>query len=516
MLRSVGKCKRCNKPDYGFPLSVDGYCQKCARSCQKDQRPITPQSDVPVSTPTYLSSDAHINPPNRGRSGSGGKFGGLKDVFKGKEYKQQLSELQEKYDSLCAMMTPDMQTAQQMQLYIKQLENRKSDILSEIDASISTQNKLLDEISRLQSIIKDQQKNIIVNDETIEMETFSLYQPRFAFASSEEYKYRINKIRDAQKDMIKRGVAATAPKSWTLNNSPSQGRKMVNDMVKLCIRSFNNECDTAVADVKFSNFDRCLNRIYKSAESIEKLGKIMCITIRPDYINSKVEELRLALEYQIKKQEEKEIQKEIRARQREEAKLAAEIAEARKNIDKERNHYERAYEQIKQQVSVCTSEVEKALLLEKQREIETKLGLIEEQIKKLDYREANQKAGYVYIISNIGSFGEDVYKIGMTRRLDPMDRIDELSVASVPFSFDVHAMIFTDDAPKLEAALHNAFKKKKVNLVNTRKEFFRVTLSEIKQVIKDNFDKTVEFKDVPDAEQFRESKLICKGNYNDQ
>ena len=144
------------------------------------------------------------------------------------------------------------------------------------------------------------------------------------------------------------------------------------------------------------------------------------------------------------------------------------------------------------------------------RVFEEQLQKLEGELKEVDYREANQKAGYVYVISNIGSFGEGVYKIGMTRRLNPMERVDELGDASVPFKFDVHAMIFSDDAPKLETALHHAFEGKKVNMVNNRREFFRVSLDEIKEVVKKNFDKTVEFVDIPDAEQYRQSVLIQK------
>ena len=129
-------------------------------------------------------------------------------------------------------------------------------------------------------------------------------------------------------------------------------------------------------------------------------------------------------------------------------------------------------------------------------------------MKDIDYREANKKAGYVYIISNIGSFGENVYKIGMTRRLNPMDRVDELGDASVPFKFDVHALIFSDDAPKLESALHHAFESKKVNMINGRREFFRVTLDETKNVVNENYDKTVDFIMIPKAEQYRETQKI--------
>lgn len=154
------------------------------------------------------------------------------------------------------------------------------------------------------------------------------------------------------------------------------------------------------------------------------------------------------------------------------------------------------------------SENDRYELLEKRKEIEDHISKLKNSLQQIDYREANQKAGYVYVISNIGSFGENIYKIGMTRRLDPMERVDELGDASVPFDFDVHAMIFSDDAPKLESALHRAFENKKLNMVNTRREFFNVTLDEIKEVIKLNYDKTAEFTDVANAEQYRISQKL--------
>lgn len=160
------------------------------------------------------------------------------------------------------------------------------------------------------------------------------------------------------------------------------------------------------------------------------------------------------------------------------------------------------------------SSPDNADLLVKKTALEDQLNEISKALSDIDYREANQKAGYVYIISNIGAFGPNVYKIGMTRRLDPQDRIDELGDASVPFNFDVHAMIFSDDAPALEAALHKAFEDRKLNMVNTRREFFDVSLDEIKSVIRKNFDKTVEFIDVPDAEQYRISLKMRENSNN--
>ncbi len=275
---------------------------------------------------------------------------------------------------------------------------------------------------------------------------------------------------------------------------------MVSDTQKLLLRAFNTECDELIGKVKYTNFDATLNRIYKSSEAISKLGTIMGISVTQTYLDAKVKELRLAFEYQQKKQEEKEAAKIARAEQREQAKLERELEAQHKKIEKEQSHYQRAYEQVQRQLELSPNDTN---LLEKQRELEEHLEDVDKALADIDYRQANMKAGYVYVISNIGSFGKDIYKIGMTRRLEPTERVDELGGASVPFNFDIHAMMFSDNAPALEAALHRAFADRKVNMVNQRREFFHVTLDEIKEVIKANYDKTVEFTDTPDAEQYR-------------
>jgi hypothetical protein len=195
--------------------------------------------------------------------------------------------------------------------------------------------------------------------------------------------------------------------------------------------------------------------------------------------------------------------------QKEQERVRKELEEARKDIVKEQLHYNNALKDILDRLDNDSS-VENEYLLEKKTEIENHLGELDQKLKDIDYREANKPAGYVYIISNIGSFGENVYKIGMTRRLNPMERIDELGDASVPFKFDVHALIFSDDAPSLETALHHAFENNKVNMVNARREFYRVTLDKIEDVVKSNYDKTVEFIKIPQEEQYRESLRLYK------
>lgn len=360
------------------------------------------------------------------------------------------------------------------------------------------------ELQTLQNQVKEAKKQIIETDEAALLQSFGIYTPHYSYTTSDEYKDKLAEVRDKQKALVKSGKAVAGNENWTVNGNASKGKKMVRDMQKLLLRAYNAECDDAIEHVRFNNIEACTKKINASADAISKLGSIMGIYITNTYVYMKIEELRLMHEYQVKKQEEKEAAREARQRQREEAKALKELEEARKKLEKEQTHYQNALQKLAEQIKVAGAEARRALE-EKQKELSDKLRQIETDIKDVDYRAANQRAGYVYIISNIGAFGEGVYKIGMTRRLDPMERVYELGDASVPFNFDVHAMIFTEDAPGLEAALHSAFSDRKLNFVNQRREFFRVSLDEIKEVVKKNYDKTVEFVDIPPAEQYRES-----------
>ena len=430
---------------------------------------------------------------------------GFLDAFKGKQYKAELEALQQKHDDLQALMTPEMQDAFALQNKVRELEETITEnqkIISNLHREITSKEC---DVKSLNISIAEKKSEIISLDDEILVQEFGLYKPQFDFANALGYKEKLAKIREKQKAMIKSKTAVLGNTDWQVNGSAAKGKKMVSDTQKLLLRAFNTECDELVSKVKYTNFDASLNKIYKSAETISKLGTVMNISINSTYLDLKAKELRLAFEYQQKKQEEKEAQKAARTELREAAKLQKEIEAQRKKIEKEQAHYQTAYEHLLKQLEQTPDNTS---LLSKKVELEEHLTDIDKAIKDIDYREANQKAGYVYIISNIGAFGPDVYKIGMTRRLDPQDRVDELGDASVPFNFDVHAMIFSDNAPALEAALHRAFEDRKLNMVNTRREFFRVTLDEIKDVVKKNFDKTVEFIDVPDAEQYRISQKM--------
>lgn len=364
-----------------------------------------------------------------------------------------------------------------------------------------------DELAQLGLDIKLKKEQLFDIEDELTYQEFGLYKPRYDCMNSSEYADRIKACRKRQKDMIKSKTALTYSNNWTLDGSSKKGQAMNNDNMKMVLRAFNNECDSIIEKVKFNNLDKIQTQIEKAASAIDKLNQRNKISITTTYISLKIQELKLVYEYRKKKQEEKELLREQRAEEREQAKLQKEIEEQRKEVIKEQKHYQTAKEKYVKELESC-SEERKDELLEKIKSIDEHLNEIDTNLKNIDYREANKRAGYVYIISNIGSFGENVYKIGMTRRLDPQDRVDELGDASVPFTFDVHAMIFSDDAPTLENNLHKEFDDRKVNMINGRKEFFNVTLDEIKQAVKTYNENIIEIKDIPDAEQYRESKIL--------
>ena len=431
------------------------------------------------------------------------------DLFKGKENTQ----LKERVAQLEAMLTPEMQDSLRLQELI---DTQQADLAELKQEFADTQAKLSKKTAKAQQDLDALNRKIaqakidlVETDEEVLMQSFGLYKPHFDFANSSEYKDELAKVRTQQKECIKAGRAATGRDDWTVNGDKRKGEKMIHDMQKLLIRAFNCECDDVIDHVKFNNIEAAEKRIETSFIAISKLGTICGVEITRTYCNLKIKEMRLAYEYQVEKQKEKEALKQLRAEERERAKLEKEIAEAKKKIEKEQKHYTNALQKVIQQLATASAD-DVAALEEKKKELEEQLSTLDNSMQEIDYREANQKAGYVYIISNVGAFGEGVYKIGMTRRLEPMDRIDELGDASVPFDFDVHALIFSDNAPGLEAALHKAFEDRKLNMVNTRREFFRVSLDEIKTVVKQNFDQTVDFIDIPLAEQYRQSELMRK------
>ena len=244
-----------------------------------------------------------------------------------------------------------------------------------------------------------------------------------------------------------------------------------------------------------------------------KLNEPNGVKLAPAYLDSKLDEAHIALEYALKKEEEKEKLREQREREREEKKLQREIINERRKYEKDENHFLKAESELNEKISSASDSSEVNELKQQLEELQQQLAEVRKHKEKLDKREENPTAGYVYIISNVGAFGKNVFKIGVTRRLDPMERIHELGSASVPFPFDVHALIFSEDAYKLEDVLHEHFTKNRVNLVNKRKEYFHISIDDVKKALKKYKNLTFDFHEIPEAIEYRESqKILNKEN----
>ena len=353
-------------------------------------------------------------------------------------------------------------------------------------------------------------KEADIYKETIELAEYGVYDPHFEFDMSEQYKNEIFGIREQQKREIRNGSAVLGGDNITWNGSLSQGAAMVKKEKKLMLRAFNGECDSFIADVDWNNILKMEERIQKSFEAINKIYEKQGISISRAYHRLKLKELRLTYEYKRKRYEEKEEQKSIREQMREEEKARREIEAALIKAQKEEETYQKALEKARKEVNAAQG-AQQAKLQSKIAELEARIAEAESNKKRAMSMAQQTRRGHVYVISNIGSFGENIYKIGMTRRLDPMDRVRELGDASVPFPFDVHAIIFCEDAPSLETELHRAFEQKRVNMINPRKEFFNVSLEEIENVVHKN-DATIEFTKLAEARDYRESLAIKAHN----
>lgn len=387
----------------------------------------------------------------------------------------------------------------------RDLDNQQVKVMA---THTNERNKIAAELISLRAELTDTKRRLVDAQEQELLESFSLYEPHFSFTNSAEYKERLDEIRAIQKESVK-SISATVD-SWESGGAEltkAQFKRLRKDILKLSMRAFNSECDNCIDNVKFNNIDRMETRIRKAFDTCNKLLETCDVFWKEGVLERKLDELRLAHEFQVKRQQEKEEARQAREEQREQEKMEREIREARAKIEKERKHFRAALASLHTRLA-SASEEDKADIQARIDELNTQNSKLDEEERVLDYREQNSRAGYVYVISNIGAFGENIFKIGMTRRLEPMDRVDELGDASVPFRFDVHAMVFSDNAPALEAKLHNHFAAGRLNKVNGRKEFFRADIKAIESVIRANYDKVVEVVHIPPAQQYRESLLL--------
>lgn len=331
--------------------------------------------------------------------------------------------------------------------------------------------------------------------------------PEYLYETSKRFAEEIKLVRENQRNMISEKAAVRYPETTTISDDPSVNKKVLRGQVKLMLTAFNIECDKLIGRVKPSTYPATLERIEKLANSLEKSAGSLACGFDIDYVKLKFEECRLQYQFTLKKQEEAEEQRAIREQIREEQLAIKEYERAVAEAEKEEAMYRKLLESAKQELQSIADEERAAA--------EARIAALEQQLSEAEAKEMRAKSmaeqtrrGHVYILSNLGSFGKDIYKIGLTRRLDPIVRVKELGDASVPFSFDVHALIYVEDSPALEAALHREFNDKRVNLVNRRKEFFRVDLSQIRHAVARISGRDAEFKTTIAAEEYFESQRM--------
>ena len=345
------------------------------------------------------------------------------------------------------------------------------------------------------------QARIVVTDETALLQEAGIYAYRHALQDAIAYRSRLDSLQSEIKTLARAGRAVHSATDWTVNGSKREGQKMVRDFSKLMLRAYNAEADYAVRSMRPHRLSSLVDRLYKSRETIARLGATMHIRITDEYHNARVRELELTSDYLQKKDEEKEAQREARAREREEAAVQRELDRQREKLNKELSHYQAALDRLRERGDEAGV-----------AEMQAKLAEIENALQDVESRAANVRTGYVYVISNIGAFGDRMVKIGMTRRLEPLERIYELSGAAVPFRFDVHALIFSKDAVGLETELHRQFASQRVNQVNSRKEFFYATPAEVRDALQRFAGQhLIEFTEEPQALEWRAGQHKAEG-----
>ena len=336
-----------------------------------------------------------------------------------------------------------------------------------------TKTEIEKELSAVHQELSNLKTSLIETEEIAMLQEVGIYQYTTILESSVGYAEKIKEIEaEIKKRNLADGGAIKAANEWIVNGSASEGRKVIKEFSKLMLRAYNGEVDDAIRTLKPYKMQAAIERVDKVEKSIEKLGKTMSITIDDVYHQLRISEIKLTADYLEKKEEEKEKQKEEKLRLKEEEKAQKEFEREKEKLNKELMHHQSILQKANESGNAKVIEEENLKIVE-----------IQNGINGVEERSANIRTGYVYVISNIGSFGEEVMKIGLTRRLDPEERIQELSDASVPFKFDIHALIFHTDAVSLEKQLHQELEKLRVNKVNLRKEFFKVTPNIVKELL---------------------------------
>jgi hypothetical protein len=344
--------------------------------------------------------------------------------------------------------------------------------------------------------LRELRTQVVATDEVAALQEAGIYEYRHPLQDAVAYKSRLAEIKDTLKAMTSQRTAVKSATSWTVNGSVQKGTSMVREVSKLMLRAYNAEADNCVRTLRPHTLQASVTRLTKARDTIARLGQTMSIQISDAYHRQRILELELTADYLVRQEEEKERIRAERERRKEEEAARRDFEREKTRLLKEQAHYSTALARLQDKGDTTGA-----------AEMQERLTQVAESLEAVDRRAANVRTGYVYVISNIGSFGENMIKIGMTRRLDPRERIRELGDASVPFKFDVHAFIFSEDAVSLETELHHRLEHCRVNQANRRREFFRTTPAEVLTLLEQVAGShLMEFTEIPEALEWRASK----------
>lgn len=348
---------------------------------------------------------------------------------------------------------------------INTAENKAQSIGGDAYRSLKEANEIADRIQAMKNVIKGYGNEYLVPNYTL----LDQLAEDFSHKDAGE---NLKKLRQNNKMMIINRQAGIC------EYVDFERQKTAVDFV---IDAYNGKVDSILSTVRKENYGILKQKIEDAFQLVNFNGQAFRnARISEVYHHARLEELKWAVVAQELRAMELEEQRQIREQIREEEKARKEFEKAIKDAEREEQTLKRLKEIAQTQVTAANEE-QKAIYQQKLEELQGRPELAEEKNQRAISMAQQTKTGNVYVISNIGSFGEHVYKIGMTRRLEPLDRVRELGDASVPFEFDVHAMIFSEDAPALERQLHKKFLKNQLNKINPRKEFFRLELSDLKK-----------------------------------
>ncbi|WBU36708.1 DUF4041 domain-containing protein [Homoserinibacter sp. YIM 151385] len=324
------------------------------------------------------------------------------------------------------------------------------------------------------------------------LQDMGIYRYHHPLENAAAFRERLVDLQSRIVEVAKSGRAIVASNRFTFDNSLAKGRKMSDDLGRLMLRAYNSEADNSIRSLRAGNALTAKSRLERTRVAIAKLGAMMEMRISDDFHHLRIEEIELTSDWLMMKQEEREAEREQRAQLREEKRVQKELEEQREKLDKERGHVENALAAVRAAGGDAA-------------DLEARLAEIDSAIEANDYRAANIRAGYVYVISNRGAFGDQVVKIGLTRRLEPKERVYELGGASVPFRFDIHTLFFSEDAVTLENELHKHFAARALNQANPRKEFFFATPAEVREVLAAKVGNLLEFTEHAEAVEYLQS-----------